>query len=101
MSELTFPYTMHCPNMECRAKLKITKPTPYGLGKSGWVSVQVGPGSKLPRELLEAWISESWMAIAPKTLARAQAAGATAPTPKAGAPKARTRSAARRRTARS
>ena len=78
-----------------------TQPTPYGLGKSGWVSVQVGPGSKLPRELLEAWISESWMAIAPKTLAKAQAAGATAPRPKAGAPKARPRSAARRRSARS
>lgn len=30
MSELTFPYTMHCPNMECRAKLKITKPEMVG-----------------------------------------------------------------------
>jgi predicted DNA-binding protein (MmcQ/YjbR family) len=56
-----------------------TQPTPYGLGKSGWVSVQVGPKSKLPQELLAAWISESWMAIAPKTLVKAQAAGATAP----------------------
>jgi len=25
MAELKFPYTMHCPNFECRAKLKIKK----------------------------------------------------------------------------
>jgi len=30
MAELKFPYTMHCPNVECRAKLKITKPEMVG-----------------------------------------------------------------------
>ena len=28
MSELTFPYTLHCP--KCKAKLKITKPEMVG-----------------------------------------------------------------------
>lgn len=30
MAETTFPYTLHCPNPECRAKLKITKPEMVG-----------------------------------------------------------------------
>jgi len=30
MAELKFPYTMHCPNFECRAKLKIAKPEMVG-----------------------------------------------------------------------
>ena len=68
-----------------------TQPTPYGLGKSGWVSVKVGPRSKLPKELLASWISESWAAIAPKTLVKAHAAGETAPAAKIGATKARRR----------
>ncbi len=59
--------------------LPFTRPTPYGLGKSGWVSAEVAPGSKAPRSLLQAWITESWMAIAPKKLAKAHAAGASAP----------------------
>ncbi|HEX5009617.1 MAG TPA: MmcQ/YjbR family DNA-binding protein [Planctomycetota bacterium] len=76
-----------------------TQPTPYGLGKSGWVSVQVGPKSRLPRELLEAWITESWTAIAPKTLAKARAAGATVPARRAGDATAR-RQPGRRRASR-
>jgi len=30
MAETTFPYTLHCPNSACRAKLKITKPEMVG-----------------------------------------------------------------------
>ena len=59
--------------------LPFTEPTAYGLGKSGWVSVHVGPRTRVPRELLEAWIDESWAAVAPKTLVKARAAGASAP----------------------
>ena len=59
--------------------LPFTQPTPYGLGKSGWVSASIGPRVKAPRALLEAWIEESWCAIAPKTLAKARAAGPAAP----------------------
>jgi len=55
--------------------LPFTQPTPYGLGKSGWVSALVGPKAKAPQALLESWIEESWCAVAPKTLVKARAAG--------------------------
>ena len=44
-----------------------TQPTPYGLGKSGWVSMSVENGAELPPvELLEEWLDESYRAQAPK-----------------------------------
>ena len=58
--------------------LPFTQPTPYGLGKSGWVSATVGPKAKAPQALLEAWIEESWLAIAPKTLVKQRAGVAPA-----------------------
>ncbi|HUJ47312.1 MAG TPA: MmcQ/YjbR family DNA-binding protein [Rhizomicrobium sp.] len=45
-----------------------TKPTPYGLGKSGWVSAQFTKKDKPPLDVLEAWINESFRAIAPKSV---------------------------------
>jgi predicted DNA-binding protein (MmcQ/YjbR family) len=45
-----------------------TKPTPYGLGKSGWVSAEFKKGEKPPLDVLKAWIAESYRAIAPKRL---------------------------------
>ena len=45
-----------------------TRPTPYGLGKSGWVSAQFTNKDKPPLDLLEAWIHESYRAIAPKSV---------------------------------
>ncbi len=54
--------------LECHA---FTKPTPYGLGKSGWVSAEFGPKDKPPLDILEAWIDESFRAIAPKKLVAA------------------------------
>jgi hypothetical protein len=48
--------------------LPFTKPTGYGLGKSGWVSATFQPGDALPVEILKAWIVESYCAIAPKKL---------------------------------
>lgn len=59
--------------------LPFAQPTPYGLGKSGWVSVTVGPKTRAPLELLQSWIDESWEAVAPKGLVKARAAGAAAP----------------------
>jgi hypothetical protein len=86
--------------------LPFTKPTGYGLGKSGWVSAELAPGESPPVDLFEAWIDESYRAQAPKKLvsqlppagpgrslsgpARAVAAGTKRP-PKAG-PAARARS---------
>jgi predicted DNA-binding protein (MmcQ/YjbR family) len=45
-----------------------TQPTPYGLGKNGWVSAQFPAGRVPPVVLLKAWIDESYRALAPKTL---------------------------------
>jgi len=54
--------------------LPFTRPTEYGLGKSGWVTADFGEKDPLPLELLEAWIDESYRAQAPKRL-QAQLAG--------------------------
>jgi predicted DNA-binding protein (MmcQ/YjbR family) len=44
------------------------KPTPYGLGKSGWVSLSFEPKEKPDEAMLRAWIDESYRAQAPKKL---------------------------------
>jgi predicted DNA-binding protein (MmcQ/YjbR family) len=46
-----------------------TKPTRYGLGKTGWVTSSFAPGDEPPLDVLRAWIGESFRAIAPKKLA--------------------------------
>ena len=48
--------------------LPFASPTGYGLGKSGWVTVQFGPRDKPPMDLMRAWIDESYRAVAPKKL---------------------------------
>src|SRR5687768_15752800 len=48
--------------------LPFASPTAYGLGKSGWVTVEFGPRAKPPLDLLKSWIDESYRAVAPKTL---------------------------------
>lgn len=48
-----------------------TKPTAYGLGKSGWVTATFGAGEEPPFDILEAWIDESFRAIAPKRITKA------------------------------
>ena len=59
------------------------KPTPYGLGKSGWVSLKMpdgkgAAGALPPIDMLKAWIDESYRAQAPKKLAASLTAGAPA-----------------------
>ncbi|MEO8348420.1 MAG: MmcQ/YjbR family DNA-binding protein [Acidobacteriota bacterium] len=49
-------------------ELPFTKPTGYGLGKSGWVTATFGPEDKPPVEILKSWIRESYRAVAPKRL---------------------------------
>ncbi|HET8946699.1 MAG TPA: MmcQ/YjbR family DNA-binding protein, partial [Candidatus Polarisedimenticolia bacterium] len=49
--------------------LPFAQPTPYGLGKSGWVTVKFPEGKPLPLDILKAWIDESYRAQAPKRLA--------------------------------
>jgi predicted DNA-binding protein (MmcQ/YjbR family) len=59
--------------------LPFTSPTPYGLGKSGWVSAKLAPGDAVPVELFMEWIDESYRAQAPKKLVKELDGGATAP----------------------
>ncbi len=51
-----------------------TKPTAYGLGKWGWVSMRFEPDDDIPVEMLEDWIDESYRAQASKKRLRALAA---------------------------
>jgi predicted DNA-binding protein (MmcQ/YjbR family) len=44
------------------------KPTGYGLGKSGWVTLNFPAEEKPPVDLLKRWILESFRAVAPKKL---------------------------------
>jgi predicted DNA-binding protein (MmcQ/YjbR family) len=48
--------------------LPFASPAGYGMGKSGWVTVQFGPREKPPMDLMRAWIDESYRAVAPKKL---------------------------------
>lgn len=48
--------------------LPFTEPTPYGLGRHGWVTARFPPGDGPPFDLLEAWVDESYRAVAPKKL---------------------------------
>lgn len=54
----------------CHAALGLpfTKPTAYGLGKSGWVSANFAEGDEIPVAMLKEWIDESYRAQAPKRL---------------------------------
>lgn len=56
----------------CQAALSLpfAQPTPYGLGKSGWVTATFEANDTPPLEFLEAWLDESYRAVAPKTLVK-------------------------------
>jgi len=49
-------------------KVPGARPTPYGLGRAGWVSLQFKKSDKPDIALLLDWLDESWRAIAPKKL---------------------------------
>lgn len=44
------------------------RPTPYGMGKHGWVSMSFPPGTPVPLGELRGWLAESFHAVAPKRL---------------------------------
>ena len=56
------------------------QPTPYGLGKSGWVSVKFEPEEMPDVEMVKAWIEESYRSQAPKKLVAQLDAGGGAAT---------------------
>ena len=45
-------------------------PMPYGLGKSGWVSIRFEPSAGPPRDTIKRWVMESYRMQAPKRLLR-------------------------------
>jgi predicted DNA-binding protein (MmcQ/YjbR family) len=73
------PFKLSCKlphSVEEALSLPFVTPTPYGLGKSGWVTAQL-PDGPVPVEMFKSWIDESYRAQAPKRLsARLGAAAA-------------------------
>lgn len=90
------PFSISCKlpeSSEVALLLPFCKPTPYGLGKSGWVSATF-PDKVPPVEMLKQWIDESYRAQAPKKLVKQLDAGGVAPatpTAKKAAPKKATK----------
>ncbi|KIG18340.1 DifB protein [Enhygromyxa salina] len=74
-----------------------TKPTAYGLGRSGWVSASFEDGLGPDLAMLQAWIDESYRAQAPKRLIK-QLDG-DAPAPVAAKKKAAKKKAAKKKAA--
>jgi predicted DNA-binding protein (MmcQ/YjbR family) len=65
------PFSISCklPHSAAMAlNLPFAQPTPYGLGRSGWVSATPPADEPVPVDLLKAWIDESYRALAPKKL---------------------------------
>src|SRR5687767_10751115 len=94
------PFSISCKlpqSSQVALLLPFTKPTAYGLGKSGWVSAEFGADDDLPVAMLKAWIDESYRAQAPKKLVAALdgPAGAAAP-PAKKKPKKKTKAARKR-----
>jgi predicted DNA-binding protein (MmcQ/YjbR family) len=78
--------------------LPFTKPTGYGLGKSGWVSASLPDGPLPPIEMFKEWIDESYRAQAPKKLVKNLAAKpAGSGSRRTGAPKKSEKKAGARR----
>lgn len=46
------------------------RPTSYGLGRHGWVTVPIEGGDAPPTEVLCDWIEESYRTVAPKRLVK-------------------------------
>jgi predicted DNA-binding protein (MmcQ/YjbR family) len=98
------PFSISCklPRSNAAAlMLPFTKPTEYGLGKSGWVTAAFAEGETLPIDMLKEWIDESYRAQAPKKLVAAVGAarsdGESKPKPKTTAAKAKRRAAPAKR----
>ncbi len=61
----------------------IGRPSDYGMGAKGWVTLTFPPAASLPADDLKAWIEESYLAVAPPSLAKQLAAErAKAPRPR-------------------
>ena len=54
---------------ESALDLPFTRPTGYGLGKSGWITATFEAGQSPPVAILKGWILESYCAVAPRKIA--------------------------------
>jgi predicted DNA-binding protein (MmcQ/YjbR family) len=50
--------------------LPYMEPAGYGLGRSGWVTMRLGPKDPVDLDMFKGWIDQSYRAIAPKTLVK-------------------------------
>lgn len=73
-------------NADLALALPCATPTGYGLGKSGWVSIDLHDKSCPPADVLREWIEESYCNVAPKKLVKsiAERRGPVDQTPAAG-----------------
>jgi len=74
------------------------RPTEYGLGKSGWVTVDFAPGQVPPLPLIKSWIDESYRAQAPKKLVATLAPAAQPAPAKKPAPVAKKKKSVEKKT---
>lgn len=67
--EQTFSLSAKLPSSAGVAlKFPFASPTPYGLGRSGWVTATFPRKAAVPLELLKLWLDESYRAVAPRRL---------------------------------
>ena len=67
LSDAELSYSVKLPRTGVQAlALPFVKPTEYGLGKHGWVTVRIAKTSKELSSQCLAWIDESYRAVAPK-----------------------------------
>lgn len=71
--------------------LPYTQPTPYGLGKSGWVTATLPPAQAVDVAMFKQWLDESYRAQAPKKLLKQLDQAPAMPSPKKRATKPATR----------
>ena len=64
-SELSVSVKLPRTGMQALA-MPFAKPTEYGLGKHGWVTVRLTKATKALTEQCLSWIDESFRAVAPK-----------------------------------
>lgn len=67
-----FSMTVKLPvSSEMALTLPWVEPTRYGLGKSGWVTARLKPGSDVEIETMKGWIDQSYRTVAPKAIVKA------------------------------
>ena len=66
----SFGFSVKLPRSSAEALALGGKPTGYGLGKAGWVSLKVDGKAPPPYETLRAFLEESYRAVAPKTVVK-------------------------------